>query len=87
MLLIDVYPPEFITNMLENDDTIGNHMLKLREDVGIDSFIAIVNHMPTGKLMLDSDKHIYNWKYIEEHKAFIRIDEESPRPQTLEFPN
>ena len=62
-------------------------MLQVREAVGINSFIAIVNHLPDGGLMLASEKHMYNFKYIEKLKAFVRMDEESPRPQVLGYPN
>ena len=49
-------------------------MLEVRRRTGSDNFIAVVNHLPKDPFGLVEEMHIYNYKYIEEFKIFVRLD-------------
>ena len=71
---------EEVTSCLKTDRTIEQIMLEVRTKTGADNFIAVVNHLPKDSLRLFEEHHIYNYKYLEELKIFVRRDDMSPWP-------
>ena len=66
MKIIDHISAETITDMLKNNITLEDRLMKVKEKTGINSFVAVVNHMPRLNSLKLGDRHIYNIKYIIE---------------------
>ena len=79
VLLVHRISEEDITTYLKTVKTLETIMLELRSQTGADNFIAVVNHMPKDELMLAEERHLYNLKYLEKYKLFVRFDKMSPR--------
>ena len=66
--------------MLKNNITLEERLMKVKERTGINSYIAVVNHLPHENPLKLGDRHIYNIKYIELLLQMIRQDQVEPDP-------
>ena len=82
-LLIDFLSSEKVTEMIEEGITLEDEMNRLRCGVCIDSYIAVVDMKSTEGILKAGHRHVFNLKYIEEFRFFIRQDQVEPHPKSI----
>ena len=69
--------------MIDEGRTLEDEIIQLRDRVGLDSFIAVMNLKSTNGILQIGDRHVFNLKFIEQLGHFIRQDEVEPEAQSI----